>query len=219
MKDAANPPFPAVRVPIVAYRGTRTYVHSTDLYIELMAAAVTLGLALDGPVDLRFKRAITSQVEFHFDGEVESDEAGAAPARFAIGSGDRTVFGRIAATGLPVTGRKPYDEHRIWDLARIDGRSVTLSGNTGCAPIEVVTALGVLLHNTIHKPPLGSRWLLSRLALDRPLRATDAVEMKVAITREIGRTMTRSSLAASEAAIGTMDFIVGTAPAASAGSG
>jgi hypothetical protein len=213
-----NPTFPAVCVPIVAYRGTRTYIHSTDLYIELMAAAGTIGLALGGPVDLRFKRAITTQVEIHFDGEVESPEAGAAPARFAIGGRNRVVFGRIVATDRPVTGRKTYDERRIWDIAQIDGHSVTLSGGAGYAPIEVVTALGVLLHNTALAPPPGSRWLLSRLSLDRPLRPTDAVEMKIAITHAIGRTMTRSSLAASDGAIGNMDFIVGTAPSASTGS-
>jgi hypothetical protein len=202
----------------MAYRGARTYVHSTDLYIELMAAAKTLGLALDGPVDLRFKRAITTQVEFHFDGEVEAAEAGAAAVRFAIAAGDRTVFGRIVASDQPVTGRKPYDERRIWDVAQIEQRSVTLSDDTGCEPIEVVTALGVLLHNHAFKPPPGSRWLLSRLLLDRPLRKADAVEVKIAITHVIGRSMTRSSLATSEGPIGNLDFILGTAPPASAGS-
>jgi len=210
--DLAKPNFPVFCSPLIVFRGARTYVHSTDLYIELMAATRELGLTLSGQVDLRIKRAITTQVEFHFDGEVELAEAGAAPARFAIGTRDQTVFGRIVATDRAVTARKPYDERRIWDLAHVDGRSVKMLGDSGCATIEVVTALGVLLHNTTLKPPEGSRWLLSRLALNRALRDADALEMTIAIAHAIGRTMTRSSLATSDGVVGSMDFIVGTAP-------
>lgn len=218
MSGVGNPSFPVLHVPVVAYRGVRTYVHSTTLYTELTAAAAALGLALDGAIDMRFKQAITSTVEMHFDGEVELPEANVAPIRFAVESGDRTVFGRIVGTDKPVTDRKPYDESGIWDIAKIDGRSVSLSGGRGYAPIEVVTSLCALLHNTIFKPPAGRRWLLARLSLRRPLRPTDAVEMKIAITHAIGRTMTRSNITASEGVIGTLDFMVGTAPPALAGS-
>jgi hypothetical protein len=186
--------------------------------MELMAAAGALGLALNGLVDMRFNRAITTMVEMHFDGEAESPEAGAAPARFAVGDGERIVFGRIIGIDKPVTDRKPYDESGIWDAAKIDGRSVSLSSGAGYAPIEVVTALCALLHNTVLKPPAGRRWLMSRLLLRRSLRPTDVVETKIAITHVIGRTMTRSSISVAEGVIGSMDFIVGTAPPAFAGS-
>ena len=140
MSGVGNPSFPVLYVPVVAYRGARTYVHSTTLYTELMVAAGALGLALDGLIDMRFTRAITTMVEIHFDGEVESLEASAAPARFAVGDRDRIVFGRIIGTDEPVIDRKSYDESGIWDIARIDGRSVSLSSGAGYAPIEVVTS-------------------------------------------------------------------------------
>jgi len=218
VSGVGDPSFPVRHVPAVAYRGARSYVHSTTLYTELMAAAGALGLALDGLVEMRFKQAITTMVEIHFDGLVESLEASAAPARFAIGEGDRIVFGRIVGTGKPVFDRKPYDESGIWDVAKIDGRSVSLSTGAGYAPIQVVTSLCALLHNTILKPPDGRRWLLARLSLHRPLRPTDVAGTKIAITHEIGRTMTRSSISVSEGVIGSMDFMVGTAPPALAGS-
>jgi hypothetical protein len=217
VSGVGNPSFPLLHVPVVAYRGVRPYVHSTTLYTELMAAAGAFGLALDGTIEMRFKQAITSTVEMHFDGEVESREANAAPIRFAVGNGDRTIFGRIIGTDKPVTDRKPYDESGIWDIAKINGRAVSLSGGRGYAPIEVVTSLCALLHNTIFKPPAGRRWLLARLSLRRPLRPTDAVEMKIAITHVIGQTMTRSNITASDGVIGTLDFMIGTAPPTPAG--
>jgi len=39
VSGVGNPSFPVLYVPVVAYRGARTYVHSTTLYTELMAAA------------------------------------------------------------------------------------------------------------------------------------------------------------------------------------
>ena len=66
-----------------------------------------------------------------------------------------------------------------------------------------------MLHNAALKPADGSRWMLSRLSLRRPLRPADAGGMTVLITNVIGRIMTRCSLTASDGALGTMEFITG----------
>lgn len=216
MSGSGHPSLPAVRSPVMAFRGARTYVHSTDMYIELVAGARALGLAPSGAVDLRLKRGIDTQVEYHYDGAVEAADAAAAPVRFSFVAGATTVHGRILATDRPVDGRKPYDERAIWDRARIDDRSAALQAPCGAAPIETVTALGVLLHNSVFKPPEGRRWLLSRLSLRRPLEPVDSERMTVAMTHVIGRTMTRSSLDAADGMLGSMDFILGAAPAAAA---
>jgi hypothetical protein len=198
----------------MAFRGARHYLHSTDLYAELIAGAAKHGRPVDGAIDIRFKRPIVTQVEFHFDGDVEAEDSGAAEARFAIGVGDRTIFGRISATGSPVIDRKPYDEQRIWSRAQIADRSVSLAADSGCEPIEVVTALGVLLHNTVFPVAAGNRWLLARLSLLRPLRAADATGTSISIERSVGHSMTQSRLASSHGALGQMSFIVGAAVSA-----
>ena len=50
-----------VHEPVAEFRGARDYVHSTDLYDEIVRGAEALGLNFAGPVDLRIKARITRQ--------------------------------------------------------------------------------------------------------------------------------------------------------------
>jgi len=88
-----------VHAPVVMLRGSRNYVHSTDLYCELMAGAKAAGLAMiDGIVTLDIRSPITTQPEFHF-GE-SGPIGGAVAANFELGVGGRvSLAGSFAAIG------------------------------------------------------------------------------------------------------------------------
>jgi hypothetical protein len=206
---AKAPGPPQTYAPVMMFKGARHYLHSTDVYPELIAGAAACGWRIDGAIDIRFKKPLMTQPTFHFDGAVEVAESAAAPARFGFGVGGNTVFGRIEATGMPVTGRKAYDERTLWDSARIVGRSISQSGASGYQPIEVVTALTLLLHNTLLPVTApGRRWLLARLSLTRPLQPGDA-ETTIEIRHAVGRSMTRSALTTPSETLGEILFIVG----------
>jgi hypothetical protein len=204
-----------VHAPVVSFRASRTYVHSTDLYPELMAGAAAAGWTpIDGVVDLRFRSRITTQPEFHFAPEDWPESANGAEnvaGEFDLCVGSRLRRGWIAASGRPVEGRKPYDERPIWDLAVLSERRVRITGDSNMAPIEVITALGLLLHRTELPPASDRRWLLARLSLLRPLEPADARGTVVTMDHVIAGAMTRSSLAASRGLIGTMTFILAAA--------
>jgi len=197
-----------VHAPIFKFRGARSYVHSTDLYQELVLGVAAAGLPpVDGAVELKLRLPITTQPELHF---LTGDSAGAASAgSFVLVISGRPIFGQIVATDRPVSERKTYDEDAIWSRSRIEGRCIALETGSGMLPIEVITALGVRLHKTLFPPSAGERWLLSKLNLVRPLEAGDAPTASVRIERTIGKSMTRCALAASDFHLGTMDFIVG----------
>lgn len=197
----------AIYRPDVALRGARIYVHSTDLYAELMVGAARAGWTPLVAIDLRIKQLIRTAPEFRFDGETAVGDSDAA-GRFALAVGLHTFHGRIVATDRPVTVRRPYDERRIWDLARLAERQISLTGESGMAPIEVVTALGVLLHNTVLPPPTGMRWLLARLTLVRPLEPSDARTVNESLEHVLGGS-TRTALTAADGPLGTMQFILG----------
>jgi len=194
----------------MVFKGARHYLHSTDLYPELIAGAAACGWRVDGTIDIRFKRSIATQPIFHFDGSVGGAESAAAAAEFTLGVGKETVVGRIVGSDRPVTGRKTYDERGIWNLANIADRSVCLLGDSGYAPIEVATALTLLLHNKVLPVTIpGRRWLLARLSLNRPLAPADAIDISVEIRQVIGRSMTSSALTTSRGALGQIVFMVG----------
>jgi hypothetical protein len=171
-----------------------------------MVGAVAAGLPpIEGQVELKLRFPITTQVEFHFKAGDASGSAGS----FRLGVGGNLVSGQIVASNRPVLERKAYDEPAIWSRARIDARRIELVTDSGMRPIEVITALGVMIHKTVFPPSPEERWLLARLLLARPLKGSDADSVSVKIERTIGKSMTRSLVAVSEFQLGTMDFILG----------
>ncbi len=67
-----------VHIPPAALRGTRDYVHSTDLYEEIMAGAAAAGLAFAGPIDLKIAGKITRQPAYRFFPADAADNTGAS---------------------------------------------------------------------------------------------------------------------------------------------
>src|SRR4051812_6322440 len=102
MSNAPSVSTSRVYAPVLSFRGARNYLHSTNVYPELIAGAAACGWQVDGAIDIRFKRRFTTQVEFHFDGSAEIEESAAVGARFTVGVGEETVVGRILATEVPV---------------------------------------------------------------------------------------------------------------------
>jgi hypothetical protein len=200
-----------IHAPVLSFRGARNYLHSTDLYPELIAGAAACGWQVDGAVDIRFIRRTATQVAFHFDDRAEIEEGAAVVARFTVGVGDETVAGRIVATHLPVTDRRPYDESPIWNVAQIGDRSISVSVSSGCTPIQAVTSSATLLHNTVFPVTPGKRWLLARLSLLRPLQASDAADISINIQHAVAGSMTQSHIKTSRGALGSMFFIIGAA--------
>jgi hypothetical protein len=201
-----------VHAPAFKFRGTRDYVHSTDMYTELLVGAHAAGFSpIDGVVHLGVRRWITTHPEFHFG--LEPKDKTPCPATFQLGTGTRIVSGAIVASNRPVVGRTPYDESPIWGNARLDGNCAEIIGDTGMRPIEVVTALCAFHHRQTYPPPVGKRWLLARLFLGRPLQPQDTTAVTISIDRIVGHSMTRSTIRSPVGRLGELDFILGSPPA------
>jgi len=201
-----------VHAPTFKFRGTRDYVHSTDMYTELLAAADAAGFSpVEGIVELAVRRWIRTQPEFHFGAQPQDN--GARPATFRLGTQAGVVSGAIVASDRPVIGRKTYDESPVWRNARIEGNRAEISGDTGLRPIEVVTALCTFHHRQMYPPPLGRRWLLARLSLLRPLQSQEAGAISISLDRMVGNLMTRSTIRAATERLGELDYVLGSASA------
>jgi hypothetical protein len=197
-----------VYAPTFEFRGTRDYVHSTDIYMELLAGADSGGFSpIDGIVNLKIRRWITAQPEFRFGEELQGPIE--PPATFQLGTRSGIISGLIVASDRPVVGRHPYDESPVWRKARVDGNRAAVTGDTGMRPIEVVTALCAFHHRQMYPPPVDRRWLLARLSLRRPLRPHDATAITLSLDRIVGKIMTRSSIHAPMERLGEIDFILG----------
>jgi hypothetical protein len=193
--------------PAAAFRGSRDYVHSTDVYEEIIAGASVMNLRPSGKIDLYIRRKIVSRPIYHFARQAFAGREEVAYARIELSGMDWLV--RVINTEHPVEVVKAYDEQRIFDASSIEENSISLRQNLGMRPIEVVTALSVKLHKALFPPGPRQRWLLGRLDLSRPLSKRDAEFMAIEIERMVGKNITRSRIVADEGAIGSLTFMLG----------
>jgi hypothetical protein len=193
--------------PELSFRGTRNYIHSTDLYEHLLAGSVAAGVGgVDGPIVLKFRRRIASQPEYAF--QVAGDETSGASSEFVLTIGGEPVRGVIRESGRPVDRRREYDERSIWDAAAVSGNTITGRPPSGTAPIEAVTALGVLHLRTLFPPPDGSRWMLARIDLKRPLDIEQLDPVTIVLRQQVVGRMTRSVIEHPGGSLGSMEFVL-----------
>jgi hypothetical protein len=193
--------------PAMAFRGSRDYVHSTDIYEEIVAGANCSQLVLSGTIDLHIREKITHRPIFHFINR--GSARGRAPAFATIELNGSSWLVEIIETSHLVETSKVYNEQRIFDASFIEQNNISLRQNIGMRPIEVVTALSVKLHKSLFPPEPHQRWLLGRLELSRPLSERDAEFMTVEIERRVGKKITRSRIITEEGTIGVLTFILG----------
>jgi hypothetical protein len=195
-------------LPPTAFRAARDYVHSTDIYEEILAGARSMGLAPAGPVDLRMRSRMSRHPIYHFRLR-DAAAAGHAAATADIVLGETPWSVDVIETPDPVTAHKPYDETPVWSRTRQDGESFSFESDPQLRPIETVTAIGVLLHKTLFPPPAGKRWLFARLLIDRLLDERDSRRVVVSLERRLGASTTRSRVAGDDGTFGSMMFILG----------
>ena len=196
-----------LHAPSAAFRGSRGYVHSTDLYEEILRGTAAAGLSFDGPVNLRIRQRMTRVPRYELlQGGGDAPAEFAALCHFSAGGAEWTWV--VTETQQDVSDRKPYDESPASSCGRFSDRAVTISEETGLRPIEAVTALAVLLLNRELPPAAGQRWMLGQLALDRALRASDTRLLTIAIERKVGATMVRCAIVGEDGPFGSMMFIL-----------
>ena len=193
--------------PEAAFRGTRDYVHSTDMYEEIVAGARYHNIALNDGLDLKIVRKISHRPVYCFVKETDGDlkDVGA----MALLGPQNPWQVMIVETPEPVITQKNYDEQKIFSASRIEGTRISLGEPVAMRPIEVATALPVHFHKTNFPPAPGTRWLLARLELSRLFRDEDSRHLAIELERRIGKRMTRSRIVSSDGVIGNMTFIMG----------
>ena len=192
--------------PEAKLRGSRDYVHSTDLHEEIVAGATQAGLSFKGPVDFRIRAKITHRPRYLYQPVDQPVAVNAATCTFM--SGSQAWVAVVTETDQFVTERKPYDEGPAAQFSTVEGLKASLNGPTQMRPIEALTALAVHLHKTALTPPSGQRWMLGQLSISRALEPDDAHMLTLDIDRQIGKTTTRTQITAHDGVIGTMIFIL-----------
>lgn len=195
-----------IHKPEAVFRGSRDYVHSTDLYDEIAAGAAAGGLEFRGPIDLRISKRITRAPLYSYI--QESATIKGFPAICSFQCGHETWHCQITESKARIEKRRSYKSHDAHNLAEISGKRIALREECGLRPIETITSLAVALHNNAFPPDVSNKWLLVRLALEKPLESDCTSYVTLALDRLIGQTMTTTTITGRSGRVGMMMFLL-----------
>jgi len=198
---------PLVFQPALMLRGSRNYVHGTDIYESILLGAEQLGLGSpDGRVSIHIRRRMNSQPAFTYIVADEFETAEHRPCEFLLSVSGTLSIGWLEETGHPVAGNRDYDECAIRSCSTLEGESIRVTSQPSASAIEVVTSLATHMHEKLFPADPGTKWWAVRLEFDRPLCAADIPSMRIGIEQKLGKRLTRSHVSAGDERIGTLHF-------------
>jgi hypothetical protein len=197
--------------PQAVLRASRTYYHSTDCYLDLLAGVEQIfGACCDGSMMITFRSLSNLVPRFIFAApNTTTQRPSSATSDFRVGLRGGMHYGWIVPGDAQIILHRPYDETPVAQAARLDGQSLVIDCDTGMQPIEVVTALGVLLLNRLQPPPLGRKWLAGRLQFNSPLASTLSSSARVALRGSNPGGVMRLDVTSGGAQVGSMLFSLG----------
>ncbi len=123
----------------MSYRGSRNYLHGTDIYPSVMAAVERERTTrVEGPVSLMFKNFSDYQLDmFLFDPEEIPDKPTNAMVFFSIGDNDKS-HGWLVKSTRPVKERRAFDEIAIDRQTLYTDKKASVQANLDLPPIDII---------------------------------------------------------------------------------
>lgn len=191
-------------VPLeLAYKGTRSYLHGTDMYNAIMDhLARAMPQHLRGPLKMVMHEFARNQVDLLYSiGAERCPRPENARLEFSLSGG---VSGWLTETDRPVLSSRPYPENAIVAGSRFEGQAVFAAAGASFSAIEVLVSLTKHLHSTLRPGPTG--WAFTRLDLQRPLEDCDKDRLQVELLHTLGNRLTKSAVRVGETSLGHIYF-------------
>jgi hypothetical protein len=174
------------------FKGSRDYLHSTDIYPALMEL-VREHIGSDAWVDaLCLRRPFRNWVLASFENSVS------ATGSFRVRNQSVTIAGSLYETETPVTRGRPFDTSVVAASAEIESGSAKIVHPTpGVTPLEAFVVLMKRLASEVN----AGQWWFCQMNLDAPL--SDQYPLQVRITRNIGNNFLIYELSQANSPIGS----------------
>ena len=191
-------------VPLeLAYKGTRTYLHGTDMYNAVMKYFERiLPQHVRGPLKMVMHEFARTQVDLLYSiGAERCPRPENARLEFSLAD---EVSGWLRETDRPVLASRPYSEDEIVAGSRIEGQAIIAAPGASYSAIEVLVSLTKQLHTTLRPGEAG--WAYTRLELQRPLSDGDADSLQVELLHTLGNRLTKSAVRVGNTPLGHIYF-------------
>lgn len=185
------------------FKGTRDYLHGTDMYIELIRVLNNrYSLAESRSLRLNINKFGKYQFDIHFkeptDGPGKPEKA---TADFLLTLPEESISGWFVQSSRPVESRYPYNEDAVFEHCVIKEQSISIHRDPGYHPVEVAVAMTKHLHES-QLPLDDKRWVLTKLHITRLFQSIDASSLVIKLDHNIGTRLSRSTITATDGLIG-----------------
>lgn len=187
----------------LAYKGTRTYLHGTDMYNSIVEFFSALRPQhLGGPLKMVMHEFARNQVDLRFSVGVERcPKPEKACLEFSLAE---DISGWLSESDRPVITSRPYPEEEIVAGSYINGQTIVAGACLPFTAIEVLVSLTKRLHSTLR--PGAAGWAFTRLELLRPLRDGDKGSLQVELVHALGNRLTKSVVRVGDLPLGHIYF-------------
>lgn len=177
------------------YKGSRTYVHGTDMYNQIIDVVLGEFPDLTGA---EFRLTVHDLMHTHgrmicrpWQDDVVRPEG--AVAEFHMAAVDRKLIGWLIETDNAVTERYEYKESEIAGKSIVSGQSVSIKGEVPHTAIEILVAINKHLHETLF-PDAQGKWFFTRLELDHLLPTDKEADFTLELVQNLHNRLTKSKI-------------------------
>lgn len=174
--------------PEIPYRGTRTYLHGTDLYTASTAlVAAAAGSSRITAFDVRYPRFTRGKGVFRLvEGEADHAQWATSSVRIQARTEDgRHLTGWYAEIDKPAADRRDNFEKSIVAATRLESNTARYVGEPGPPLIEIIVFLTkTLLLNLFPDGP--GKWVFTALRSGDLLPAEDASDVAIVLESAVG---------------------------------
>jgi len=188
------------------FKGSRDYLHGTDMHEAICQWLRARGLEPDGSIDLALHKIARFAVTPTLDDEPAPAE-GETVAAFKFGIGERRHTVKLRLTKEAVEGRYPYPEDEIVAACRLslEARSVVLEQALPFTNVEMLVAMQKGLLQALF-PEAPGKWYFTRLQLSEPIFDRPFAKYEVAFESQLGLQLVGSRVVLGGRPVGRIYF-------------
>lgn len=196
-------------VPLtLAWKGSRTYLHGSDVFNALVGIVESVSGDRSAYVShFTFKRFARTALAVTTD-QPATNVTTIGKARLASAKLGTSTNLWIVETGDVITTRRPFDEDGLVATAVVNENTITLSKRSHYSPIEEIIALTKKLNYAL-SPEASGRWVFGQIDLSCRLD-TDHRTTRIERKNIVGNRFSLNEIQLNEKPVGIIRFIVGS---------
>ncbi len=195
------------RIPLeFKFKGNRNYVHGPDMYtIIFEKISSTFPKYKLKSIKLFMHQFASKQCVLNFGTYDEKiDKPKNAVAEVIAVTDNGKIHGWLEETDHLIESKYEFDESRIERLCKMERNKISIEGECGYSPVEVVTSMTKQLHYSLF--PSDDKWVITRIDLKRSFIESDSANLVIENKHNLDNRLTKSEIFSSGELIGYIYF-------------